>query len=135
MCERQKNAVSGPSTRNTSNNSTSTLNSGDQEPVGGDGKHCGDEARRVVVSLNIGCRGVNNPIVDMTFAFIRFMSVGVGVVAVGSIILGGIQYTASSGDPKNTAKAISRISNTVIALLLYFLIFAILSWIVPGGLF
>jgi hypothetical protein len=97
------------------------------------GDTCGDPG--VDISINIGCQGQNNPIVDMTFAFIRFLSVGVGVVAVGSIVLGGVQYTASAGDPKKTAAAISRISNTLIALLIYFLIFAILNWIVPSGIF
>jgi hypothetical protein len=87
------------------------------------------------ISLDIGCSGEGNGIVDMTFAIIRFLSVGVGVVAVGSIIVGGIQYTTSNGSPEATAKAIGRISNTAIALLIYFLIFAILNWLIPGGVF
>ncbi len=97
------------------------------------GDVCGDPG--VEISLNVGCKGVGNPIIDATFAFIRFLSVGVGIVAVGSIVLGGIQYTTSAGDPKKTAAAIGRISSTLIALLIYFLIFAILNWLVPTGLF
>ena len=108
-----------------------------RRPTSGEGKVCGggEGNNEVTVSFAIGCRGEGNPIVDMTFAIIRFLSVGVGIIAVGSIILGGIQYTTSSGSPEKTAKAMSRISNTVIALLIYFLIFAILNWVVPGGVF
>lgn len=96
---------------------------------------CGTGDSAVRVAVNIGCRGVGNPITDALFAIIRFLSVGVGVVIVASTVVAGIQYSASRADPGAVAKAITRIRNNVTALLLYIFAYAILNWIVPGGLF
>jgi hypothetical protein len=70
----------------------------------------------------------------MLFAIIRILSIGVGVVVIGSVIFAGIQYVTSAGDPQNTAKAIERIRNTVIALVLYIFAYALLNWLIPAGL-
>lgn len=66
---------------------------------------------------------------------INTLSVGVGVVAVAMIIIGGLQYTASRSDPKAVAAAKSKITNAVIGIVVYVLIYAFLQWLVPGGLF
>lgn len=89
----------------------------------------------VKTSLDLGCRGSGNAISQLLFAIIRFLSVGVGLVVIGSVIMAGIQYTSSQGNPQATAAAQKRIAATVGALLLYILTFAILNWLVPGGLF
>jgi len=56
-------------------------------------------------------------------------------VAVISIILGGIQYSASEGDPQKASQAKSRITKTVFAIVSYFFLYAFLQFIVPGGVF
>lgn len=71
------------------------------------------------------------PVVDV----INFMSFGVGIIVVGMIIVGGIQYTTSGGVPQKIEAARKRITNAVIALVLYIFMFAILQWLIPGGLF
>ncbi|HEY5806231.1 MAG TPA: hypothetical protein VIS56_02480 [Candidatus Saccharimonadales bacterium] len=58
----------------------------------------------------------------------------VGVVAVISIIVAGIQYSASADDPGVVAKAKQRIFNTVIGLIGYIFLFALLNYLVPGGI-
>ncbi len=98
-------------------------------------KECGSGTASYKPFIDIGCRGEGNPILDMTFAFIRFLSVGVGLVLIGSTIVAGIQYTASRGDVAATVKAVERVRNTVIALLLYIFAYALLNWLVPGGVF
>ena len=65
---------------------------------------------------------------------IDFLSVGVGVVVLAMIIIGAIQYSASSGNPQALASAKKRIINAIIALLLYALLFAFLNFLIPGGL-
>lgn len=121
-----------PSDESNPGGAANLFNTGQYEP---DADTCGDSESAVKISIDVGCTGEGNGIVDLTFAIIRFLSIGVGILAVGSIILGAIQYSASGGSPETAAKAIERISNTAIALLIYFLIFAILNWIVPGGVF
>ncbi len=96
---------------------------------------CGSGANAIKTSFNFGCKGVGNPIVDLAFAFIKFLTYGVGLVLIASIIYAGIMYTSSSGNPENTAAAKKRILNAFIGLIFYLLIFAALQYLVPGGLF
>lgn len=87
----------------------------------------------VTTAINIGCTGKGNPIADMTFAIIRFLSAGVGLVIIGSVIVAGIQYSASNGDPQAASKAKARISSTLIALLIFIFSYALLNYLTPGG--
>ncbi len=66
---------------------------------------------------------------------INLFSVLFGLIAVISIILGGISYTTSEGDPQKASKAKSRIMNTIIAVVAYIFLFAFLQFLVPGGAF
>lgn len=66
--------------------------------------------------------------------FIDFLSALVGVAVVFSIIVGGIQYSSSADDPAKVSAAKNRIRNAIIALLVYFFLFAMLSFLIPGGL-
>lgn len=100
------------------------------------GKVCGDSSKDpVATAIDIGCRGQGNPIMDMLFAIIRLLSNGVGIVVIGSIIVGGIQYTTSAGDPQATAKAVGRIRATLIALGLYIFAYPLLNYLIPMGFF
>lgn len=95
---------------------------------------CGGGNSAVHISIDLGCKQKGNPILDMLFAVIRFLSIGVGFVIIGSLIVAGIQYTTSRGDPQATAKALGRVSNTVGALLLFIFAYAILNWLIPGAI-
>ena len=101
---------------------------------------CGSGSNVVKTSIDFGCKGDTypgelNPIIDMAFAFFRFLSAGVGLVVIGSIIVAGIQYTASRGNPQSTQAAIKRITNALIGLLIYIFMFGIANFLVPGGMF
>lgn len=87
----------------------------------------------IETSINIGCTGEGEPVTDMAFAIIRFLSAGVGLVIVGSIIWGGLQYIGSRDDPNSVAQAVGRIRSSVIALLIYIFAFAILNYVIPRG--
>lgn len=66
---------------------------------------------------------------------ISVLSGVVALVVTGSIIMGGIQYSASEGDPQKAAKAKNRISNAIFALIAYLFLYAFLQFLVPGGVF
>lgn len=65
---------------------------------------------------------------------INMLSAMVGIVVVGMIIWGGIQYTAAKDDPQALSAAKGKIRNAIIALLMYFFMYSFLQWLVPGGI-
>ena len=91
----------------------------------------------VYTSIDFGCIGKDckhvtcNPVVDMAFAIIKFLSAGVGVVIVGSLIYGGIMYSTSGDSPETNAKAKKRIRSNIVALMIFIFAYAILSYIAP----
>lgn len=87
----------------------------------------------VKTAIDFGCRGGGNPIVDMTFGIIRFLSIGVGIVVVGSIVVAGIQYSSARGNPEAVANAQKRLKSTIGALFLYIFGYAILNYVIPAG--
>lgn len=107
-----------------------------QETIFANSYYCGGEGGnpRVQTSIDIGCAGEGNPIMDMTFAIIKDLTVGVGVVVIASLVWAGIQFSSSRGDPQATASAIKRIRSNVFALLLFFFAYAILNYVVPGAI-
>jgi hypothetical protein len=97
------------------------------------GKFCGAGEQRAEVTIDFGCRGRGNPITDAAFAIIRFLTLGVGLIIVGSLTFAGVQYTMSRGDPKATAEAIGRIRSNVVAFLIFLFAYAILGYVIPEG--
>src|ERR1017187_4796094 len=69
-----------------------------------------------------------NPLIDTLSAIF-------GLIAVVSIIIGGIQYSASEGDPQKASQAKNRIGKTLFAIIAYFFLFAFLQFIIRGGAF
>lgn len=85
-------------------------------------------------SLN-DCLG-GNPIVRDLNTIVDFLSAGVGIIVVGMIVVGGVQYMAAGGDnPTAITAAKKRIANAMIALLAFIFMFAFLQWLIPGGIF
>ncbi len=72
-------------------------------------------------------------IVKYIVLFINLLSALVGVVVVGSIIYGGIQYSTAGSDPQKVSAAKSRIRNAIIALTFFLFSYSILNYLVPGG--
>ena len=93
----------------------------------------GPDGKVTTTFFDWGCN--NNGIIGMIITIFNWLSIGVALAVVGGIIYGGITYSTSSGDTGRTQEAITRIRNAVIALLMYFGMWAALNWLVPGGLF
>ena len=66
---------------------------------------------------------------------INLFSALFGIVAVCSLIFGGIQYSAAGADPQKITNAKKRITDTIIAIVAYFFLYAFINFLVPGGLF
>lgn len=86
------------------------------------------------------CPGTGNPtamaclINKYVNPVVNLLAVIVGVVVLGSIIAGSIQYSASGGDPGKVSAAKKRILNAVLALAGFIFLYAFLQWVIPGGL-
>ena len=63
------------------------------------------------------------------------LAAGVGVVVVGSIIVGGIQYIVAGDNSSGVAEAKKRITNSLVALAVFMVSYAFLQWLIPGGIF
>ncbi|HEY1645186.1 MAG TPA: hypothetical protein VGF75_02255 [Candidatus Saccharimonadales bacterium] len=114
---------------------------------------CGSGSGFVTTSIDFGCDGNacsttlnsngpndyctsnHNGITDLLFAVIRFLSDGVGLVVIVSVIIGGIQYITSRGDPNATQAAVKRLTSAATALLIFIFAYAILNYVVPGTFF
>lgn len=73
-------------------------------------------------------------VVNYLKTILQFLSATVGAAVVLMVIVAGIQYIVSNGDPKAITDAKDRLINAVTALVLFILAFAILSFVVPGGI-
>ncbi len=63
---------------------------------------------------------------------IDVLTIGIGAAAVIGIIISGIQYATSSGDPAATTKAKNRLIEILIGILVYGLFYGLMRWLVPG---
>lgn len=79
--------------------------------------------------------GVTNPIIIGLLEIFNFLAIGVGLVVTGGIIYGGILYATANGNASKGQQGITIITNSVIGLLLFIFMYAILNYLVPGGLF
>ncbi len=76
-----------------------------------------------------------NPIVKDLNDIVNVLSGLVGVVVVGVIILGGVQYAMAGDKAEAVSAAKKRIINGLIALAAFMLTYAFLQWLIPGGVF
>ena len=93
---------------------TSGVNSGQQV--------CGDPATGGVI-------------VTYLTAVLKFLSIGIGVVILLMLIIAGIQYITSAGDPGQIKKAKDRIISAITALILFLIGNGLLNYLIPGGIF
>lgn len=111
---------------------------------------CGSKTGKVITAINFGCNGAHcyptsdgdpycgsnhSAVVDLLFAVIRFLTDGIGLVIIMSLIIAGIQYTTSQGDPSAIKHATERIHSAATALALFIFAYAILNYIIPNGFF
>ena len=111
----------------------------------------GDASEKPADDAN-GCGGVTTAIIkcdqdgtgtDVTntgvwgilLLVINILTAGVGVAALGGLIYGAVLYTASGGSPDQIKKARTIFTNVVVGIIAYAAMFALLNFIIPGGVF
>ena len=82
---------------------------------------------------NCGLNKVDCNIDQFIEKLINAFSGLVGVVVVLSIVIGGIQYASAGDEPGKLQAARQRITKALIALLVFIFLYALLQYIVPGG--
>jgi Type IV secretion system pilin len=65
---------------------------------------------------------------------LKLLNALVGMVIILVLVIAGIQYITSLGDPARVKNAKKRITESITALILYMFMFAILSFLIPGGI-
>ena len=66
---------------------------------------------------------------------INILTAGIGIAAIGGIVYGSVLYTSAGGSPEQVKKAMGIITNVVIGVIAYALMWSGLNFIIPGGLF
>lgn len=89
----------------------------------------------VKTSVDFGCDPTTDPVSAIVVAVINFLAIGVGIAVVGGIVFGAIRYTSANGDASQSQQGIKIVVGAIIGLILFILMFAILNFLVPGGLF
>ncbi len=75
-----------------------------------------------------------NPIVLFLGDMINFLTAGIGFILTILLVVAGIRYTLARGNPQESAGAKSMIEKVVISVILYLFAFALINWLIPGGL-
>jgi len=66
---------------------------------------------------------------------INILTVGVGIAAVGGILWGSLLFLTAAGSPEQFKKARMVIWNVVVGIVVYAVMYALLNFLIPGGLF
>ena len=104
-----------------------------EESSSDSGSKCGDTA----TFFDWGCSdsGDDNQILNVLGTILNWLAIGVSVVVLIGIVYGAVMYASAGGNEAQTKKAIGIIRNAIIALILYFAMWAILQYLIPGGVF
>ena len=66
---------------------------------------------------------------------INILTAGVGVVALGGIVYGSVLYTSAGGSQEQVKKAMGIFTNVVIGVIAFAGMWALLNFLIPGGVF
>lgn len=98
---------------------------------GMDGK--GDD---IQTSIDYGCTSKDeNGILQILVAGINFMAIGVGIAVIFGIVLGSLKYASADGNASQAQKGIEIIVASIVSLLVFIFMWAIVNFLVPGGAF
>jgi len=77
----------------------------------------------------------NTGLWSLLLTAINILTAGVGVLALGGIVYGAVLYSAAGGNPEQVKKARTVFTNVVVGIVAFAAMYALLNFIVPGGVF
>lgn len=99
---------------------------------------CGDGEVETSILGGGGCvqvDGNGEAIFNILNVVLNVMTAGVGILAIIGFVISGIQYLTARDNDGQIAKAKMRMLQIVIGLFVFATMWAILNWILPGGVF
>jgi hypothetical protein len=92
---------------------------------------CGDYSTSILPCSTGGENGING----ILLLAINILTAGIGIAAVGGFIYAGVLYSSAGDSQDNIKKAKEVMKNVVIGLLAYGLMYSVLNYLIPGGVF
>ena len=101
---------------------------------------CGGVDTAIIDCTGTAREGGNQAIGDSAIWWILLMVINiltglVAVAAVGGIVYGAIMYASAQDNSSQVQEAIGIIRNVIIGIVLYVAMFALLQYLIPGGVF
>jgi len=84
--------------------------------------------------LSCSNTGNSSPVTDLLVTIVNFLAVGVGIAVLGGIIYGAFLYASADTSADQAKRGIGHVRNAVIALIVFIFMYAIINYIIPGGL-
>lgn len=106
-------------------------------PVGGPADACVKVALKIFdndASCVKNDKASGGAIVNYLRLILKLLSGVVGLLIILMLVVAGVQYMTSLGDPGRVKSAKDRIVNAITALVLFLTMFAILNFLIPGGI-
>jgi hypothetical protein len=101
------------------------------------GKQCGGAATSIITcsQTDKGTGTTDNGVWALLLMAMNILTAGVGILAVGGIAYGAALYASSSDKPEQAKQGMTYIKNVVIGLAAYGLMFILINFLIPGGIF
>jgi hypothetical protein len=118
--------------------STTTTPSGGGFTSGGGGSfqttNTTDCPHKITVILKCNANG-GGSIQNLLVYVVNFLALGVGLAVIAGIIFGGFLYASAAGNAEQAKRGIGYVRNAIIALVVFIFMYAIINFLIPGGLF
>jgi hypothetical protein len=101
------------------------------------GKQCGGAETSIITcnQTDQSTGTTDNGVWALLLMAMNILTAGVGILAVGGIAYGAALYASSADKPEQAKQGMTFIKNVVTGLVAYGLMFILLNFLIPGGIF
>lgn len=101
---------------------------------------CGDGVKTAIIDCGSGVNNNSSSVKDnaiwhLLILTLNIMLAGVGVLAVAGVVWAAFLYVTAADSAEQVKKAKGIITNVVIGLVAFGLMWSGLNWLIPGGIF